>query len=245
VFWLGNSHKLKKSDKEDLMNLFYFQLEFIFLNIHFITFAYKPIILKKLLPFFSYLFHPIFIPIVGTLFYILYSANYYSKEQYLLLLLQVIIITFFLPMSFFYLLRTFGKVDTVMLSDISQRKTPLLMQIVLTFILISKSVTLERFPELFFFFLGAIVSTVVAFVLLFAKIKASIHMIAISALCFFVIGLSVHYETNSIFTIASLFFLTGIIASSRLVMKAHSSKELVIGYLTGMLPQLFLLYFWL
>ena len=227
------------------MNLFYFQLEFIFLNIHFITFAYKPIILKKLLPFFSYLFHPIFIPIVGTLFYILYSANYYSKEQYLLLLLQVIIITFFLPMSFFYLLRTFGKVDTVMLSDISQRKTPLLMQIVLTFILISKSVTLERFPELFFFFLGAIVSTVVAFVLLFAKIKASIHMIAISALCFFVIGLSVHYETNSTFTIASLFLLTGIIASSRLVMKAHSLKELVIGYFAGMLPQLFLLYFWL
>lgn len=201
--------------------------------------------LKKILPFFSYLFHPIFIPIVGTLFYILYSANYYTKEQYLLLLLQVIIITFFLPMSFFYLLRTFGKVDNVMLSDISQRKTPLLMQIALTFILISKSITLDRFPELFFFFLGAICSTIVAYILLFAKIKASIHMIAISALCFFVIGLSVHFELNSTFTIASLFLLTGIIASSRLVMKAHSAKELVIGYLAGMLPQLFLWYFWL
>ena len=201
--------------------------------------------MKKILPFFSYLFHPIFVAIVGTIFYILYNSNYYSKEQYLLLFLQVIIITFFLPMSFFYLLRTFGKVDSVMLSDISQRKTPLLMQIALTFILINKSVTLDRFPELFFFFLGGICSTTVAYILLFANIKASIHMIAISALCFFVIGLSIHFEVNSTFIIASLFLLTGIVATSRLVMKAHSPKELVIGYLAGILPQLFLYHFWL
>lgn len=201
--------------------------------------------MKKLISFFSYLFHPIFIPIIGTLFYIYYSANYYSNQQYLLMLVQVIIITFLLPLSFFYLLRTFGKVDTIMLSDISQRKTPLLMQIILTIILISKSITIDRFPELFYFFLGAICSTSIAYVLLYLKIKASIHMIAISALCFFVFGLSMHYELNSIFIIASLFLLNGIIASSRLVMKAHSGKELVIGYLAGMLPQIFMWYFWL
>jgi hypothetical protein len=132
-----------------------------------------------------------------------------------------------------------------MLSDISQRKTPLLMQIALTVILISKSITLDRFPELFYFFFGAIWSTLVAYVLLFLKIKASIHMIAISALSFFVIGLSVHFELNSTFIIASLFLLTGIIASSRLVMKAHTGKELVIGYIAGMLPQILLWYFWL
>jgi len=132
-----------------------------------------------------------------------------------------------------------------MLSDISQRKTPLLMQIALTVILISKSITLDRFPELFYFFFGAICSTLVAYVLLFLKIKASIHMIAISALSFFVIGLSVHFELNSTFIIASLFLLTGIIASSRLVMKAHTGKELVIGYSAGMLPQILLWYFWL
>jgi hypothetical protein len=201
--------------------------------------------LKKIIPFFSYLFHPIFIPIVGTLFFVYYDANSYTNEQYLILLLQVIIITFFLPLSFFYMLRTYGKADTIMLSDISQRKTPLLMQIALTVILISKSITLDRFPELFYFFFGAIWSTLVAYVLLFLKIKASIHMIAISALSFFVIGLSVHFELNSTFIIASLFLLTGIIASSRLVMKAHTTKELVIGYIAGMLPQILLWYFWL
>lgn len=179
------------------------------------------------------------------MFYILFSENYYAKEQYFLLLFQVVIITFFLPLAFFYLLRTFGKVDTIMLSEVSQRKIPLLMQIALTFILISKSVTMERFEELFFFFLGGIASTIVAFGLLYAKIKASIHMIALSTLTFFVIGMSMHHELNIIYTIASLFLITGIVASSRLAMKAHTMKELAIGYVVGMVPQMVLFWFWL
>lgn len=201
--------------------------------------------MKKILPFFSYLFHPIFIPILGTVFYIIFDGNYFLKEQFYLLLLQVIIITFFLPLSFFYLLRTFGKVDTIMLSDLSQRKIPLLMQMILTAVLIQKSVTIERFPELYFFFLGGIGSTFIAFALIFVKIKASIHMIAMSALSFFVIGLSMHNELNIIYTIASLFLITGIVASSRLVMKAHTIEELIIGYAAGMLPQVLLWILWL
>lgn len=201
--------------------------------------------MKKILPFFSYVFHPIIIPIIGTVFYILFSDSFYAKEQYYLLLFQVIIITFFLPLSFFYLLRTFGKADTVMLSDVTQRKMPLLMQIILTFILIRKTVTIDSFPELYFFFLGGIFSTAIAFLLIYAKFKASIHMIAISALTFFIIGMSVHYQINCIIEISILFFLSGLIASSRLVMNAHTTRELIIGYLIGMLPQVVLWYFWL
>lgn len=161
------------------------------------------------------------------------------------MLFQVVIITFFLPLAFFYLLRTFGKVDTIMLSEVSQRKIPLLMQIGLTFILISKSVTLERFEELFFFFLGGIISTIMAFFLLYARIKASIHMFALSALTFFAIGLSKDHELNITYTIASLFLITGIVATSRLAMKAHNIKELIIGYAIGMVPQVILFWFWL
>jgi hypothetical protein len=201
--------------------------------------------LRKFLPFFSYLFHPIFVPLLGTLSYLLYDDIYFTKAQCYLLVFQILIITFFLPLSFFYLLRTFGKVDTIMLSDLNQRKIPLVMQMILTFVLISESVTIERFPELFFFFLGGLVSTFLAFVFLFAKLKASIHMIGISALTFFIIGISIHNQINSIYLIAACFFATGLIASSRLQMKAHSIKELLIGYAIGVLPQVGLWVFWL
>lgn len=201
--------------------------------------------MKKILPVFSYLFHPIFIPLLGTFFYVVLDDNYFTLPQYLVLFIQIIIISILLPLAFFYLLRTFGKIDSIMLSDISQRKIPLLLQIMLMSILIAKSITIDRYFELFFFFSGGLFSTIIAFMLLFAKIKASIHMIGMSAFTVFIIGLSVHAEVNIINTVVFFVLMNGFVASSRLEMNAHTKKELAIGFVCGMLPQLLLLYFWM
>ena len=201
--------------------------------------------MKKILPFFSYILHPIFIPLFGTLFYIFLDDTYFSYYQVLVLLLQVIIITILLPVAFFFLLRTFGKVDNIMVSDVSQRKIPLLLQIMLFSVLITKSVTVDRFPELHYFFMAGIISSSIAFLLLFAKTKASIHLIGTSALTFFIIGLSLHYEINIINTLIIIMVLNGFVASSRLEMNAHNHKELFIGFLVGAMPQIGLLFYWL
>ena len=187
--------------------------------------------MKKILPLFSYLFHPIFVPLLGTIFYVLLDSIYLTTAQYLLLFLQIVIITLLLPIAFFYLLRTFGKIDSVMLSEISHRKIPLLLHIMLLTVLINKSITLDRFPLLYCFFLGGIMSAVLAFLLLYAKIKASIHMIGISALTVFIIGLSIKNEVNTVSLVAFFVIINGLVASSRLVMKAHTNKELLIGFL--------------
>lgn len=132
-----------------------------------------------------------------------------------------------------------------MLSDIAHRKIPLLLHIMLLSILIEKSITVDRFPPLYFFFLGGLFSALFAFLLLYAKIKASIHMIGMSALTAFIIGLSLKNQTNTINLVTFFMFMNGLVASSRLVMKAHTTKELLIGFLCGIIPQLALLYFWL
>ncbi len=201
--------------------------------------------MKKILPIFSYIFHPIFIPILGTLLFFSFDNNYYELLEKYIILLQVVIITLFIPITFFYLLKTLGSIDSIMVSEISQRKIPLLIQIILIIILIQKSITIERTPELYFFFLGGLISSILAFILLFAKIKASIHMIGSSALTFFLIGLSIHYQANNIYLISLLFLINGVIASSRLEMKAHNQKELIIGFCIGAIPQTILFLFWL
>ena len=132
-----------------------------------------------------------------------------------------------------------------MLSDISQRKIPLLLQMTLFAILIEKSITVDQFPSLYFFFLAGLLSTIFAFLLLYVKVKASIHMIGISSLTVFIIGLSIHNQINAVYLVALFMFINGGVASSRLVMKAHSNKELLIGFLCGFIPQSALLYFWL
>ena len=201
--------------------------------------------LKKILPFFSYVFHPIFIPVYAALFYFFFKDSYYTNPEKYFAVFQIVIITILLPVLFFFVLRTAGKVDSIMVEEMDQRKIPLLILCFLIILLVRKSITLDRFPELHFFFLGGFLSTVLALVLLFFRTKASLHLLAVSALTLFVIGLSIHNQSRNINWIAFLVFMIGVVASSRLEMQAHTTKELVIGFLLGSIPQLLFFYFWL
>jgi len=128
---------------------------------------------------------------------------------------------------------------------VSERKFPLVIQCFLIILLVRNSITVERYTELHFFLLGALFSTLIALLLLFVKTKASLHMMGISALTLFVFGLTLHYQTQNIALIVFLILMNGFVASSRLVMKAHTSKELIIGILLGSLPQIPLMFLWL
>lgn len=128
---------------------------------------------------------------------------------------------------------------------ISERKFPLVIQCFLIILLVRNSITVERYTELHFFLLGALFSTLTALLLLFVKTKASLHMMGLSALTLFVFGLTLHYQTQNIALIVFLILMNGFVASSRLVMKAHTITELIIGILLGSIPQILLLFLWL
>lgn len=69
-------------------------------------------------------------------------------------------------------------------------------------------------------------------------------MLGITSLLTFVILLSIHTQNNFIPYIALLIFVCGAVATSRLVMKAHTPNELVLGSLIGIMPQIIFTYFW-
>lgn len=200
---------------------------------------------KRIFPFFSYVFHPVFIPIYATLFYLFSNQSYFINREKYLVLLQVSIITFVIPILFFFLLRRIGKINSIMVPELSERKFPLIIQCFLIILLVRKSITIERYPELHFFLLGALFSTLIALSLLFFNKKASLHMMGISALTLFVFGLSLHHHTQNTLLIIVLVLINGLVASSRLIMKAHTPKELIIGVVLGSIPQMLLLYLWL
>ena len=148
-------------------------------------------------------------------------------------------------MMLYYLLRYMGKVDSIMIADSEQRKIPLVFQSFLIILLLRKIIPLEYYPELHFFFLGALFSILSALILLFVKTKASLHMLAISALTVFVFGLNIHLQMGNIYIVPILLLMNGFVASSRLVMQAHTPRELIIGLLLGSIPQLVFLFLWL
>ncbi|MES2240199.1 MAG: hypothetical protein V4497_08080 [Bacteroidota bacterium] len=200
---------------------------------------------KRIFPFFSYVFHPVFIPIYATIFYLFSNHSYFINREKYIVLLEVTIITFVIPILFFFLLRLTGKINSIMVPELSERKIPLVIQCFLIILLVRKSITLERYPELHFFFLGALFSTLIALILLFANKKASLHMTGLSALTFFIFGLSLFHHNQNTLLVAFFVLMNGFVASSRLIMKAHTPKELIMGVLIGSIPQILLLFVWL
>ncbi|SMP01957.1 hypothetical protein SAMN06265346_10189 [Flavobacterium hercynium] len=202
-------------------------------------------VLKKVLPLFSYILHPIFISMYATLFYLFCKEDLFSNQEKYYVLFQILIITIIVPVLFFLLLRSSGHVNSIMVQEASQRKIPLILQCFLYILLVKRSIVITRYPELHFFFLGALFSTILALICLLFKIKASLHMLAIGGLSVFVICLNIHLQMHNPYWTVLLIMLTGIVASSRLEMQAHTNKELIIGLLIGVLPQMLFSPLWL
>lgn len=130
-----------------------------------------------------------------------------------------------------------------MVTNVSQRKIPLLLHIILLLILITYTITKDTIPELFYFFIGSIISSLIALILVYFEKKISLHMLGISSLTVFCISSCIHFQVYEIQFISILLFCNGLVASSRLYMKAHSTNELILGYLIGLLPQMIVLLF--
>jgi hypothetical protein len=200
---------------------------------------------NKILPVFSYIFHPIFVSIYGTLFYFLITRSFFYDAQIYVTLIQVVILTLFLPLSIYFLFRSLGIVSSFTEATLKERKMPIAIQAILLLVLIKFSISKEVTTELFYFFLGGLISSVLVLISVFFKFKASLHMIGISSLTVFVYGVCTYYQLPFVYLFAFCIVCMGLVASSRLYMKAHTYPELIVGMLIGIVPQLFLLRFWL
>ncbi len=81
--------------------------------------------------------------------------------------------------------------------------------------------------------------------LLFLNFKSSLHLMGMGSLFMYLTCLSVHFEINITLALSILILMTGLVASSRLYLKAHSKPELLIGFLVGAISQLLTIKFWL
>ncbi len=201
--------------------------------------------LKKILPFFSYVYHPIFISLYGTIFYFLVSQMYVYTTAFYMILLQVGILTLLLPLSLYYLFFSIGLVKSFTEASLKERKIPIMIQAVLLFILIRFSSSFDNLPELYYFFLGGFLSSLLAFIAIILKFKASLHMIAVCSLTTFIYATSLHLQLPLNNSVAFMIVSVGFVASSRLYMKSHTPIELIIGSCIGILSQVIFWHFWL
>ena len=201
--------------------------------------------MKVLLKSASYLFHPVWMPFAGTLLYFLVSPRFFPEEVVEAKILAVAIMTIFIPVVYFFMLKTLGKVTDHYMREIEERKWPLLFYAGLNFVVLKYVLNAFDYPELYYFFFGIMISALLDLFLLFLKLKASLHMTGLGGLMIFLIFLSIHFNLNLIYTVSFLLAITGLTASSRLYYEAHNMNELAIGLLAGFIPQVALAFFWL
>ncbi|AXT57760.1 hypothetical protein J8L88_10630 [Aquimarina sp. MMG015] len=193
----------------------------------------------------SYIFHPILMPIAGSVIYFITAPRFIPENIIQAKIFGLVVVTILIPIVLYFFLRTIGVVTSIHLEDVKQRKIPLLLQSLILLLVVKMIIDAYNYPELYFFFLGALLSSLTAIFIVFFDIKASLHMIGSGAVTMFTIALSIHFETNLILLIAAMIFANGLVATSRLHYKAHTNLELTLGFLIGVIPQLTLINFWL
>lgn len=201
--------------------------------------------MKLFLKLLSYFFHPLFIPIMGTLSYFVITPKYTPGEMQNGNILPIFILTVIIPIIIYFILRTLGVVSNIFLPKVGERKYPLIISLALLLMIVVKVIPNNYIIELYYFFLGLIAATSSCLLLLFMNFKSSLHMMGMGTLLMFLTGLSIHFEINITIAISAVTLAAGLVATSRLYFQAHSRSEIFIGFLLGVISQLLTFKFWL
>ncbi|MTG96870.1 MULTISPECIES: hypothetical protein [Myroides] len=199
--------------------------------------------MEKTLKILSYLFHPIVIPLFTVLLYFYFTSDFFNSTEILIISIQVGIITILLPITIYLLLHSLKLISsTVMLNNPRERLLPFFVNIILLISLKDYILMENSAYELKLYFWGLICTYTLLLLFLFVKQKCSTHMALFSSMITFTVYLLVQYQIQGHILLIAMVMLLGGIGSARLYLKAHTSLEVILGTIIGILPQFFFIY---
>ncbi|MEA1784547.1 hypothetical protein U1E44_00445 [Arenibacter sp. GZD96] len=201
--------------------------------------------MKRFSIFVSYVFHPLFVPIAGSLVYFKITPKYSPLPVQGGTILPIFILTVIIPIIAFLILKNLGLVRSLFMPEPKERRYPYYIAILLLFMVLFRVIPNNFIIELHYYFLGLVLATMASLLLLFFNFKSSMHVMGIGSLSAYLHLLSIHFEINLIWALSAATLTTGIVASCRLYLKAHNSQEILIGLFIGLVSQLVLVKFWL
>jgi len=192
--------------------------------------------------FISYLFHPISFPTLWTVFYLISFPGYMTVKKMELLLLIVSIGTFLLPLTLLFFLKKLYAIDSLQLKTLEERKTPLLANAFMAFLIGRMLLRAGHIRDLAFFLIAGGLALLLVYLCLYCRQKISLHTLGLGSIIGAVLNLSYQYKTNYLLGLALLFILLGLLAKSRLDLKAHTQTEVILGAFLGIASQVLLMY---
>ena len=191
----------------------------------------------------SVIFHPLLMCSYGSLiFFFLLKGSVYDFMTPLklkwIISAMVFSFSFVLPVFNIYTLYKLKRVSSFTLKNQSERTFPYIITSCFYFGLFYLFLDLNIWPSIKILIFGAGLAILLT-ALINLKYKISAHMVGVGGLVGSIIVVSFIIKYNAVPELASLFLLSGIIAASRLYLKAHQPKQIYSGFFLGMSIQIF------
>ena len=190
--------------------------------------------------FISTILHPIVLPTLGVFLYFVFVSQSFEKRLQLIVLGLVFALTYVVPVLLLLFLRNFGFIKDFQVSTIKERRFPVIFMILLLYFLGNTIIQIPTIRNLSILFYGTSLSLTCIYVLFSVKLKSSLHLVSMGNMIGFFLIMTNINSLSMLPIIILLVLLSGILASSRLYLKAHTPVELLIGFSLGIVCQFIL-----
>lgn len=184
---------------------------------------------------FSILFLPLLLPLYGTI-YVIYTNPYLFPDpsSYGLTVLRVTLLTFVFPAFTIGLLAALKFIKSVNVYDRQERIIPYITSgffYIWAFAVFVK----EGFnPQISFIILGSTIAVFVDFLINILVTKVSMHATGAGGMVAVVMILFPYSYVNVLPVFIGTIICAGCVGTARLALKAHTDREVYLGYLTGL-----------
>lgn len=190
--------------------------------------------------FFSYLFHPIFIPLYAAWFLIFIHPSYFSgfsshqKSQTLLIIGLNIV---FYPLLSVLLLKAVGFIDSIFLRKQKDRIIPYMACGIFFFWAYTVFKQQDAYPVILSSFILGIFLASSGALLANIYFKVSMHATGVGGLTGLFIIIASSDTMLMTWPLSAVILITGLVCTSRLIVSDHTQKDIYTGLFIGMLAQ--------
>jgi hypothetical protein len=184
--------------------------------------------------FFSIVFLPLLLPLYGAL-YVIYTNpySYPDASAYGLTLIRVGLLTFLFPAFTIGLLAALKFIKSVNVYDRQERIIPYISAgffYIWAYVVFKK----EGFdPQISFILLGSTIAVFVDFLLNILVAKVSMHATGAGGMVAVIMILLPYSYVNVMPLFIATIICAGCVGAARLALKAHTEREVYLGYMTG------------
>jgi hypothetical protein len=192
--------------------------------------------------FFSVIFHPLFIPVIGAWFLAFVQPGYFtgiSPHEKIMTVIRVGYNTIFYPALVVVLIKALGFSKSILLKTQRERIVPYIATNIFYFWIFLVFRNQPEVPSILTSYIFGIFLASSAGLIANIYFKISMHALGVGSLCGLILIIIFSGFTFSIFlTTMLVFIITGIVCTSRLMVSDHKPLDIYSGIFISILCQL-------